>query len=327
MIVPFIKCHGSGNDFVLIDEYAKRLPIEENERVELAKAMSDRRGPIGSDGVLFLQPGDAADARMRMFNPDGTEAELCGNGLRCLARLFYDRTGRETARVETIRAVFGTRVHRPLHPSVATVEIAMSLPSFSPNDVPLARSGELVNEIIPHYHESLRFTALALPNPHLITITPEISEAELVRVGILANEQRDVAVRGANVSFVQPLARDRIYVRTFERGAGLTKSCGSGMVASAITSVRLGVADPGKDLSVYNDGGMVLIRVDGANFAPHLIGNATFDYSATCVWEDGRLGGPIERIDHSDEVESYARFFARTREDLRAAGVATGRAV
>jgi diaminopimelate epimerase len=323
MIVPFIKCHGSGNDFVLIDEWAKRLSIPEEERVELVKAMSDRRGPIGSDGVLFLQPSETADARMRMFNPDGTEAELCGNGLRCLARLFYDRTGRDSARIETIKAVFGTRVHPPLSPGVATVEIAMSLPSFSPQDVPLASGRELVNEVIPQYHESLRFTALALPNPHLITITPTIEEAVLVRIGTLANEKRDVAVRGINVSYVQPLARDRIYVRTFERGAGLTKSCGSGMVASTITAVRLGAAESGKDISVYNDGGMVLIWVEGAEFAPHLIGNATFDYSATCAWEGGRLGRMIERIDHTEEVESYGRFFARTREELRAAGVAT----
>jgi diaminopimelate epimerase len=323
MIVPFIKCHGSGNDFVLIDESAKFLPIEEKERVELVKAMSDRRGAVGSDGVLFLQPSEAADARMRMFNPDGTEAELCGNGLRCLSRLFYDRTGRESARIETIRAVFGTRAHRMLHPGVATVEIAMTLPSFSPKDVPLAGERELVNQTIPQYHETLRFTALALPNPHLVTITPSISEAELVRIGTLANERRDVAVRGANVSFVQPLARDRIYVRTFERGAGLTKSCGSGMVASAVSAVRLGFADPGKNLSVYNDGGMVLIRIEGADFAPHLIGNATFDYSATCAWEGSRLGGLIERIDHADEMESYASFFERTRGELRAAGVTT----
>jgi diaminopimelate epimerase len=323
MIVRFIKCHGSGNDFVLIDESATLLPVEEKERVALVKAMSDRHGPIGSDGVLFLQPSSQADARMRMFNPDGTEAELCGNGLRCLARLFYDRTGREAARIETIRAVFGTRVHRPLHPGVTTVEIAMSLPSFAPRDVPLERDRELVNEVLPQYHRNLRFTALALPNPHLVTITPTIVENDLIRIGTLANERRDVAVRGANVSFVQPLGRDRIYVRTFERGAGLTKSCGSGMVASAVSAVRLGFADPGADLRVYNDGGMVLIRVDSAEYAPHLIGNATFDYSAGCAWEEGKLGALTDRLPNQTEVESYAAFFGRTREDLRAAGVTT----
>ena len=301
MKLAILKCHGSGNDFVLIDETtAGNSGIPDRYRMELVRTVCDRTTGIGADGVLFYQASETADCRMRMFNPDGGEAEMCGNGLRCIGRYCAEKLSENTVSVETMKATLSAERAEPVFEGVETFEVEIGPISLAPDSLPMVTdSDRFVNERVPDLPGNFTFTALSVPNPHIVSIVDEVAEESAARCGVAANNSAAFP-RGVNVSFLRCLGDNDVYVVTYERGVGITYSCGTGMSASAYVSALLSVTDYREPISVFNKGGMVKCIVpeprNNQNERIKLKGNATFVFESTIDLSDD-----FRAIKHRDE--------------------------
>ena len=309
-----LKCHGSGNDFVLVEEFGIDL-----DRAALARQMCDRDGPLGADGVLFVDR-DSETPAMRIFNADGSEAEMCGNGLRCVGRYLLQAEGAQEITVATMRERIVVHRHEPLHPGVHSVGYRTSAISFDPADLPMRRAQPIVNQPIPELHPTLTFTALAAPNPHLVSFVDHVDPDALVAVGERIKTATGLFPCGTNVSFVEQLSATALFVATFERGVGLTNACGTAMTASCIAAVEHGRLPAATWIDVFNPGGKVQCKVhpdDDGRRSAELAGNATFVYDAEVSIEQGRLGPDTPpQQPRPDEVEAYANLQHDVRSEL-----------
>ncbi|UZK71037.1 diaminopimelate epimerase [Sphingomonas sp. S1-29] len=279
MQIDFIKCQGSGNDFPLID--GRALALDDATWSAIAIALADRAGPVGGDGLLVLVAGngDAAFGQ-RMWNPDGSESETCLNGLRCVARLGFEATGLAEARVSLPTSVAQAAIADPLAPGVVTIRTDVGPVSTRTADVGLRIDApELIDSPIPGLPSERRFTAVAMPNPHLVTFVDTLDEAELVALGDWCEAAPPLIPGRANVSFVT-VDDGELFVRTYERGVGLTDSCGSAMGASVFAAGLTGRIGFGAPVTVRNRGGRVVASASqDARIA--IAGNASFEYDAS----------------------------------------------
>ena len=277
MRLPLVKCHGSGNDFPMID--ARAVRFDDDVWAAVAVTLADRAGPVGGDGLLLLTAGDRDHAfGMRMFNSDGTEAELCLNGLRCVARAGFERTGVEEGAIRC-KASTVSAAHAPdLAANVYTVHAVAGPAMLDVTAWPMNLSTvEHVDAPLPRLNSPRAFTAVAMPNPHLVAFVDEVNEAELVQVGEAAQDQPAWMPNRANVSFVE--VRDGgLFVRTFERGVGLTDSCGSAMAASTYAACLTGRVEYDRAITVWNKGGLVRASAE-------IGGEVTISGNATWEWE------------------------------------------
>lgn len=269
MRIAFTKCHGSGNDFPLID--ARAIDLPDAEWAALARTLADRDGPVGGDGILLLTAGDAEHAfGMRMLNPDGSEAETCLNGLRCVARAGFEALGIDAGRVKLKASSAEVSRAEDIAPGVYSVR------TMARAAMGIAATGPLSG--LPSDRE---FVAISMPNPHLVTFVDRVDEAELVALGSWCEAAPALLPERANVSFVEMRGED-LFVRTFERGVGLTNACGSAMAASVYAAGLSGRVPWGQEVRVFNKGG--LVRGSAAPSAEVTItGNATFEW-------DGEIG-------------------------------------
>lgn len=286
--IELIKGHGSGNDFLIIDELTNGYSFSESERANLARLLCNRQSDLGADGILFVMKSDRARARMRVFNADGSEASMCGNGLRLVARVVCEHFGLTEAIIETMKANLKVSKQEDLIQDVQTYQVEISPVLFELKAVPLnLNKPTLFNERITELSEELRFTALAVPNPHLITIV----ETDQLQINIQrqlsekVNGPNALFPDGVNVSFVKPLQKGSIYVRTFERGVGFTNACGTAMSASSVVSCLSGLNENEKVIDVYNNGGRVqcVVHEFEGKYSIDLIGNATYLYKASVM--------------------------------------------
>lgn len=314
MRFDFIHCHGSGNDFPLID--ARDLSLSDAEWAAVARALADRAGPVGGDGLLLLVPGRGETAfGQRMFNPDGSEAETCLNGLRCVARAGFEATGLDHALVGLPKSdALAARVP-DIAPGVVGIETRVTSIDDAPASVGLTvGDAPYVEAAIPGLPSARRFTALAMPNPHLVAFVEAIDEAELVALGDWCEAAPALIPGRANVSFVTA-GSGGLYVRTYERGVGLTDSCGSAMAASTVAAARTGRIGWGEDVVVRNRGGMVRARTergaDGAE-AVAIAGNATFTHRGVADVDlvTGRLISAAITERRGDEIDAWAALIA-----------------
>lgn len=280
MRLELVHCHGSGNDFPLID--ARALQLGEAEWAAVARALADRGGPVGGDGLLLLGRGDDEAAfSMRMFNSDGSEAETCLNGLRCVARMGFEALAltRATVRLKTTLAEVSREDE--MAAGVYTVRERAAPASLAirewPIDVGLDR---LVEAPLAPLRSGRAFTAVAMPNPHLVSFVDDIDEDELVSVGDRCEAAPAWLPNRANVSFVEQRREDVLFVRTFERGVGLTDSCGSAMAASAYAACLTGRARWGAALTILNRGGAV-VAAAGQDGIVDMSGNATWQWAGS----------------------------------------------
>jgi diaminopimelate epimerase len=312
MRFDFIKCHGSGNDFPMID--ARALILDDSVWARVAVALADRAGTVGGDGLLLLTAGDDAhDFGMRMFNSDGSEAETCLNGLRCVARAGFAALGLERATVRLTTSRASVALDSDLAPGVVTIrEVA------GPVELDVARwpmhigAARVVDAVMPELGSRRRFTAVAIPNPHLVSFVAAINEAELVALGTQCEAAPAWLPNRANVSFVEMRGADALFVRTFERGVGLTDSCGSAMAASTYAACLTGRLAFGTQASVFNRGGLVQAEA-AANGMVRLSGNATYDYAGSAEIV-GSIAGAVQ----------VTRTFAAETAAWRAAVAAVG---
>ncbi len=287
MELKFIKGHGSGNDFLLIDEWTYGYSFTENNRRELAMALCNRETGIGADGIVFVMASAHADAKMRIFNSDGSEASMCGNGLRLHGRYVLDKLGRNEIVVETNKADLYVKRDGEISESVPAYRVEISPVLFDLKELPMTiGKNRLFDEIVPELSDSIRFSAVAVPNPHLIAVGGRelIASGEQKRIAEMLNGKNSITPDGVNVSFVHPIQDGVIYVRTFERGVGFTNACGTAMSASTLITCQLGLNNYETPVEVYNNGGKVRCEVhqhEAGRFSIDLIGNGTYIFEGT----------------------------------------------
>jgi diaminopimelate epimerase len=325
MALSIAKTHGSRNDIFVIDG----APDDHFAAGEVARAVGllcDRRRGLGGDGVYFITDDGDGTARAWFFNPDGSEALLCGNGMRCAGRLLLDRYQAESAVLHTGPYSFTVCDAGASPHGVRQVAVALPPVDFTPAEPIVAGvSRPFVDQPLPAFHPSRRVSALAVPNSHLVTVIDAYQEAELVETGRRVAGTLEVFPIGANLSFVLPLTDSEVFIHTYERGAGLTLSCGSGVAASRAVLSRLGMMEPDQPVLVRNPGGVARswMQERGGQWQPVLEGNATVVYR---TWLDPQqlLGdGPLEFTGETyrEEVHAFAELSSENLKLLHAAGV------
>jgi diaminopimelate epimerase len=298
-----IKTHGSLNEIFALDARPDAWGSEAALRA-FVRTVCDRDSWTGGSDGIYLFDASGPNAQAWFFNPDGSSAEFCGNGMRGLGRLILDLRGTDTEVVGS-----GGRDYT-VHRAPSTVEgvrqVVLELPplTFEDAELPEPFGG---------------FTSVRVPNPHVISVVDSYSEPDLIELGKRADE---VFAEGANVSFLQPLDDAEVFVRTFERGAGLTPSCGSGVVASRAAYSRLTGLDPAQRLVVRNAGGVAAASIQVRNDAwyPVLEGNATVVYRAEVDLRGDQLG-LIEFA--TEENAAYRTLDAGNTDYLKSRGVLT----
>ena len=237
----FTKMHGAGNDYVYLDCFAQ--PVPEN-LPELARRISDRRFGVGGDGLILILPSHQADARMQMFNADGSEAEMCGNGIRCVAKFLYDHgiCPRETLRVETGAGVLDLRVEIQAG-RVQRVQVDMGEPLLAPAEIPTTLPGpRIVEQPLVVAGREFRVTCLSMGNPHCVIFVDQADDELVLGWGPRIETDPRFPAR-VNVEFVQLVSRGEVRQRTWERGSGETWACGTGASAVCVAGVLTGRTD------------------------------------------------------------------------------------
>lgn len=314
MDINIIKVHGSNNDFYLIDEMDTKLPLSDQERSQLAISMCERTGTEGADGILFVMNSEKADARMRVFNTDGSEASMCGNGLRCVGRYVQEKLKKNNLMIETMKANLQVTKEPDMYKDIPTYRVEISPVIKDTSALPMnTEMDEIINKSLPFIDEDLTFTTLSVPNPHLISLVDKevIHSDRQEKIATMLNGKNDWFTDGVNVSFVSRLEEGAIFVRTFERGVGFTNACGTAMSASSLVTKWVDELDDEVVLHVYNPGGMVLCQVHDLPDKTwiDLIGNATYEYETVIELNLETLHVSFgERKVYREEDEAYSSF-------------------
>jgi diaminopimelate epimerase len=310
--IKLIKGHGSGNDFLLIDEISNSYSFTEEDRANLAVLLCNRNSNLGADGILFILKSEHnhARGRMRVFNADGSEASMCGNGLRLVARYICEMLNLDQTVIETMKADLMVSKQTDIYPNVATYQVEISPVSFRLTDLPLVlNKPALINEPIKELSEELSFTALAVPNPHLISLveTNHLESGIQEQLSEKVNGPNDLFPDGVNVSFVKPMGQGSIYVNTFERGVGFTNACGTAMSASSLVTCLMGINEFEKVINVYNNGGKVqcVVHKNDDTYYIDLIGNATYLYNAVIEVDSEYKSFSVSSKQEFSEQEIY----------------------
>ncbi len=249
--MQFTKMHGAGNDYLYVNAFAETLPAD---IPSLAVAMSDRHKGVGSDGLILICPSEKADARMRMFNADGSEAEMCGNGIRCVAKYVYDHdiARKETIAIETQCGVLTLQVF-PKAGKVEQVRVNMGRPIFNAADIPTQLPGNPpLNAELEVAGRELKVTCISMGNPHCITFVEEITDEWVLGVGPQI-ERHEAFPNRVNAEFVQVISPEELVMRVWERGSGETQACGTGACAVAVAGALTGQS--GRDVLIHLPGG------------------------------------------------------------------------
>jgi diaminopimelate epimerase len=231
--MKFTKMQGAGNDYVYVNCFEENV----SNPAETAIKVSNRNFGIGSDGLILIMPSQVADVRMRMFNSDGSESEMCGNGIRCVAKFAYDHgiVTRKEITAETGAGVLTLQLFTNNSDKVEKVRVNMGAPRLAREEIPMLgdAGAKVVNEPLNILHTTFHITCASMGNPHCVIFIDDLENFQLEKYGPLI-ENHELFPRRTNVEFVQVLSRTQVRQRTWERGAGETLACGTG--ASAVTA-------------------------------------------------------------------------------------------
>ncbi len=258
--IPFTKMHGLGNDYLYIDRFAYEK--EENWSA-LTRVMADRHFGVGSDGLITIEPSNIADFRMRMFNADGLEGEMCGNGIRCFAKYVYENklTDKVELTIETkaglIKPYLTVKDGR-----VESISVDMGEPRLRRSEIPIARlqgPEPVVNEPIQSNGEVFYGTCVSMGNPHCVFFCDDVNGIDLEIIGPVL-EHNPIFPERANIEFVAVKSKDEIDMRIWERGSGITLASGTGSSASVVATILNGKAEKGIPIKVNLPGGTLLVE-------------------------------------------------------------------
>lgn len=286
----FVKMHGTGNDFVIVE--GERAEADSTNWPLIAQSVCSRRFGVGADGILVIRPSDTAALRMQIFNPDGSEAEMCGNGIRCVAKYAVERGLIEDDAVANgdgvhIETLAGLMTVWPLHADDASsridaVRVAMGAPELTPREIPVAMDvpGPIANYALDVGGHSFRLSFVSMGNPHAIAFLDTPVDAFPLETVGPAMERHPLYPERVNFEIVNVVARDRMNIRVWERGAGLTMACGTGACAAVVAARIKGLVDD--CVSVDLPGGNLTIEWDGnPESAVYMTGPAASVYTGT----------------------------------------------
>jgi diaminopimelate epimerase len=325
-MAEILNAHGSRNDIFVVP-LTPRDFASDDELTAFVRRLCDRAGPFGGDGVYFYDAAPPVPEAW-FFNPDGSSAEFCGNGMRCLGRVILDLRQADTAKIRSGQAQYTVRRGATTGEGVRQVSLEHPAVDFTPVKPVVTGRNPLTEARLPELDPALTFTAVTIPNPHLVAAVDKYVEADLIAMGEQVAARRDLFPAGANLSVLLPLTHDHdeVFVRTFERGAGLTASCGSGMAAARAVWSRIGEAGPERAVLIRNAGGTatVSLEVQDDGWHPVVNGNATLVYRAEVDPAALAAGRSADKAMYDEEERAYAALEERNATRLREAGVETG---
>lgn len=273
MKIRFTKMQGCGNDYVYINGFTEK--IEQEKKPDFVRRVSDRHFGIGSDGVIFINPSKEADFEMEMFNADGSRSEMCGNGIRCVAKFVHDKGMTETSEFSIISGGQVKYMHLTVEEGVTkAVRVDMGEPVLVPAQVPVIAEGQqAVDEPITVCGQQYRMTCVSMGNPHAVVFGEDVDHLDIEKIGPhFENHER--FPRRTNTEFVEVLDRQHVKMRVWERGTGETLACGTGCCATAVACVLNGLTD--RHVTVDVLGGSLMIDWDEATNRVFMTGPAEF---------------------------------------------------
>lgn len=248
--MKFTKMHGCGNDYIYISGFTEKITQE--EKPELVRKLSDRHFGIGGDGVIFINPSTEADYEMEMYNADGSRSEMCGNGIRCVAKYVYDKGLTEQTRLSIISMGKIKYLELTVEPygdageergRVSRVRVNMGPPILEAEKIPVRMSAESVVDVpIMAGDTQYRMTCVSMGNPHAVIFSEGVGELSLGHIGP-ALENHPMFPNRTNVEFAEVIDRQHVFMRVWERGTGETLACGTGCCATAVACVLNGLTD------------------------------------------------------------------------------------
>ena len=262
-MIKFTKMEGLGNDYVYID----CTQMEESQIKDiayLAKILSNRHFGIGSDGLILICRSNTEDFKMKMFNQDGTEAEMCGNGIRCVGKFVYDKglTNKTNLRIETLAGVKKLEIHKK-NAKVDTVTVDMGKPLLSAKDIPVISDEEVVKNLkIKAIDKEFIFTCVSMGNPHAITVVDNVDNFDVEKYGSVLEVDKHFPKK-ANIEFIEIVDRNTVKMRVWERGSGETLACGTGASAVCVACTLNNLVNEKEDIRVKLLGGELTIKWDG----------------------------------------------------------------
>ncbi|MGD6933293.1 MAG: diaminopimelate epimerase [Candidatus Bathyarchaeia archaeon] len=277
--MQFWKMHGLGNDYVVIDNRDEK--IGDQRAADLAKKLCTRRFSVGADGLLLVCNSKVADVKMRIFNSDGSEAEMCGNGIRCFSKYCYENgvVKKSEFQVETLAGVKSIWLNLKGE-EVATVKVDMGAPNWERKYLPMAGEGTCVNSGLVVDEETYNVTCLSMGNPHCVIFVEDVDETPVEYIGPMV-ENHEAFPKRTNVGFVEVISKNELKVRVWERGCGETLACGTGTCAAVAAANKL--CKVGNKVTVHVLGGDLQVEVGKSLF---LSGAAEKVYQGTLFGEN-----------------------------------------
>ena len=274
--LKFSKMHGLGNDYVMINEFTEDI-IPDEKKSSLAKDLCRRGFSVGADGVIFVAPAtlNGADVRFRVFNADGSEAEMCGNGIRCFAKFVYENSIISSKKlfVETLGGIKEVKL-KSENGNVTCIQVDMGISTFKTDEVPMKSDlNYFIDKELLVDGKPINMTVLSIGNPHAVIFTPSLSNIILHEIGPQIENHESFTER-INVHFVNIIDKNEIEMITWERGSGATLACGTGATSTVLAGYRRGILE--KQVLVHLPGGELHVTVyqENEELGAFLIGNA-----------------------------------------------------
>lgn len=278
--MDFVKMHGLGNDFVFIEDKTG----QDKDYTVLARAMCNRHTGIGADGLIVIVDSRVADVRMRIINSDGSEAEMCGNGIRCFAKYVYDSgiIEKKQFTVETPAGIMEPEITVGADNKAELITINMGRPSFNRSEIPMeGTNGRVLNEDLCVDGENWKITSLLMGVPHTVTYVDDVDSVDIEKIGPLF-EKHEAFPKHTNINFAQQMDDRTVKVRTWERGAGATLACGTGSCSVAVASFLTGRT--GREVDIQLPLGTLHIEYREEDGNVYMTGPAAVSFTGT--WPD-----------------------------------------
>ncbi|MBP5444929.1 MAG: diaminopimelate epimerase [Acholeplasmatales bacterium] len=282
MKIEFSKMQGCGNDYIYINCIDKEIDNPE----KLSIKMSQRHFEVGSDGIVLICKSNVADAKMRMFNIDGSEGKMCGNAIRCIGKYLYDNkiTDKKEISIETLSGIKYLTLFTNDKNKVEKVKVDMGYASFKPSDIDLTTDCEIINEKHNINNKDYNITCVSMGNPHMVIYEEGIKNLELDKIGPVF-ENYKIFKNKVNTEFVEVISPNELNMRVYERGSGETYACGTGACAVVSASVKNGVCKPNTNVLVHLIGGTLEIMVD-SNYKVFMTGPARLVYTGVYEYDE-----------------------------------------
>ncbi|TQS81581.1 diaminopimelate epimerase [Candidatus Methanomassiliicoccus intestinalis] len=276
--MKFWKYHGLGNDFVLFEDFKSEIPADP----EFVRYICDRHFGIGGDGILYIRKDAEADAYMKIMNSDGSEAEMCGNGIRCFAKHLYDFgiVKSEKMKINTLGGIKYIDV-KAENGIAKEVSVNMGAPYLEVKDIPMNGNGRFINKKITAAGMEITGTAVGMGNPHFVTFQ-DLNDEDILKLGPVL-EKHEMFPRKTNVEFVTA-KEDYLDVKVYERGAAWTNACGTGACATAVAATLVGICPTGKDIAIHLPGGTLSINVKNDYSSVQMTGPAEMVFEGEINW-------------------------------------------